>query len=93
MDLDRLSWPIRNRDGLLAALRADPAIAEGPSLVRLNRMIRSLLRWSVFCSLIVPPRVARPGLTRLDIPLVDCEVLVDKDLVYLEASMTAGWIA
>ena len=29
VDIDRLSWPIRNREGLLAALRADPANRAG----------------------------------------------------------------
>jgi tetratricopeptide (TPR) repeat protein len=85
VDLDRLSWPVRNRDGLLAALRADPAIAEAeprplePDEAESPPLERFLL-------LDRRAAVAKPGLTRLDLPLVDCEVLVGKDLVYLEAS-------
>jgi len=79
-----LTWPIRNRDGLLAALRADKTCEEGP-----NRPVDpsdpnapEVVRFFVLDR----PRIAaKPGLTRAEIPLVDAQVLVGPDTVILEA--------
>jgi hypothetical protein len=90
VDFDRLSWPIRNRDGLLAALRGDRTIAANDSRPldphdphdahdKDSRELESFL-------LLDRPAVeAKPGLSRLDLPIVEAEVLVDKDVVFLEA--------
>ena len=90
---DRLSWPIRNRDGLLAALRADPAIAEGLSLDRSIRTIRSLLRWSVFCSLIVPPSRPSPASPGRTFRWSMARCLSIRTSSSSKPSMTAGSIA
>ncbi len=84
VDFDRLSWPIRNRDGLLAALRADRTIAGNDSrpLDPHDQDSRAL---ESFLLLDRPAIVARDGLSRLEIPVVEAEVLVDRDVVYLEA--------
>jgi len=79
-----LTWPIRNREGLLAALRADKTCEEGPirpvdpSDPKSPEVVR-------FFILDRPRVAARPGLTRQEIPNVDGQVLVDKDTVLLEA--------
>ncbi len=78
-----LSWPIRNREGLLAALRADPAFEPGP-----NRPILpddpAAAPTERFYLLDRPKVAARPGLTRRDIPVVEGEVIVGPDTVVLE---------
>jgi tetratricopeptide (TPR) repeat protein len=78
-----LTWPIRNRAGLLEALRAEKTCEQGedrpldlndpngPELARFYLLDR--------------PRIAaRPGLTREEIPLIDGQVLVSPDTVILE---------
>jgi tetratricopeptide (TPR) repeat protein len=84
VEFDRLSWPIRNRDGLLAALRADRTIAEGDSRP-LDPRDEDSEAFECFLLLDRPAPEAKPGLSRLEIPVVEAEVLVDKDVVYLEA--------
>ncbi|MFI5460290.1 MAG: hypothetical protein ACHRXM_33150 [Isosphaerales bacterium] len=85
----QLTWPIRNRDGLLAALRADKTCEEGrirpvdPSDPKSPEVVR-------FFILDRPRVAAKPGLTRQEIPLVDGQVLVDKDTVILEAHDDGG---
>ncbi len=85
VDLDRLTWPLRNREGLLAALRADGAIAESQPHA-LDSDDPEAPQLESFLLLDRPAAVARPGLTRQDLPLVDAEVLVGKDVVFLEAA-------
>jgi tetratricopeptide (TPR) repeat protein len=79
----RLSWPIRNRDGLLGALRADAAFEEGP-----NRPVdpedAEATPTERFYLLDRPKVEARPQLTRRDIPVAEGEVLVGRDTVILE---------
>jgi tetratricopeptide (TPR) repeat protein len=84
VEFDRLSWPIRNRVGLLAALRAAPGIAEGPDRP-LDPEDPESPSVESFLVLDRPAIEPKPGLARQDIPLVDAEVLVDKDVVILEA--------
>ncbi len=90
VDLDRLSWPIRNRAGLLAALEKDPRVAHGSDRPldphdphgpqgEESKVLQS------FVLLDRPAIEARPGLVRQDIPMVEAEVLVDTDVVFLEA--------
>jgi len=84
IEFDHLTWPIRNRDGLLAALRADNTCVEGS-----NRPVDpgdpsspEVVRFFVLDR----PRIAaKAGLTRQEIPLVDAQVLVGLDTVILEA--------
>jgi tetratricopeptide (TPR) repeat protein len=84
VEFDRLSWPLRNRDGLLATLRADRAIAEGDSRP-LDPHDEDSQPLESFLLLDRPAALAKPGLSRLEIPVVEAEVLVDKDVVFLEA--------
>ena len=83
IDIDRLSWPIRNRDGLLAALRGERTVAqveprplaEDPEGAPLESFV-----------LLDRPEVeARPGLTGVELPWVEGELLVGNDVAYLEA--------
>jgi tetratricopeptide (TPR) repeat protein len=84
VEFHRLSWPIRNREKLLAALGADRSIAQGESrpLDPLDQESEGL---ASFLLLDRPAILARPGLSRLELPVVEAEVLVDKDVVFLEA--------
>ncbi len=84
VEFDRLSWPIRNRDGLLAALRAASGIAAGPDRPLDPDGPESPSLESFFV-LDRPAIEAKAGLTRQDIPVVIAEVLVDKEVVILEA--------
>ncbi len=83
IDIDRLSWPIRNREGLLAALRGDRTIAqveprpladdpESPPLESFSLLDRPVVE-------------AKPGLFGADLPRVDGELLIGSDVAYLEA--------
>jgi tetratricopeptide (TPR) repeat protein len=84
VDLDRLSWPIRNRDGLLTALRADKAIVQAePRAIDSDDEESAPL--DNFLILDRPQIEARAGLTRPELPVVEGEVLVDKAFAYLEA--------
>jgi hypothetical protein len=84
VEFDRLSWPIRNREALLAALRADRSIAEGDRRpLDLHDEEPELLE--CFLLLDRPGIEVRPGLSRQEIPVVEAEILVDKAVVYLEA--------
>ncbi len=83
VDFVQLSWPIRNRDGLLGALRAertltedaprplDPSDPKSPEVLRFLVLDRKMIE-------------SKPGLTRLDIPTIEAEVLVGQDTVHLE---------
>jgi tetratricopeptide (TPR) repeat protein len=78
-----LSWPIRHREGLLAALRADSTFESGPSRpLHPDDPDAPLLER--FFVLDRPGITAREGLTRRDIPIVEGEILVGKDTVVLE---------
>jgi tetratricopeptide (TPR) repeat protein len=78
-----LSWPIRNREGLLEALRRDRTIVEGPNRT-LDLDDPDSLEVARF-SLLDRPRIeARTGLTRQEIPLILGEALVGQDTVFLE---------
>src|SRR5262249_15763342 len=84
VEFDRLSWPIRNREALLAALRADRSIAGGDRRpLDLNDEEPELL--DSFLLLDRTGIETRPGLSRQEIPVVEAEILVDKDVVYLES--------
>ena len=92
IDIDRLSWPIRNREGLLAALRGDRAIAQAEPR-RARRMIRSLLRSRVSCFSIVRVVEARPGLTGAELPWSRASCSLVTTSPTSKPSMTAGSIA
>ncbi len=82
IDIDRLSWPIRNREGLLAALRGDRSIAQGEP-----RELPEEPESPTFESFLLldrPLAEATSGLTGLDLPQVEAELLVGKDVVFLE---------
>jgi tetratricopeptide (TPR) repeat protein len=79
----QLSWPIRNREGLLAALRADKSFDEGPSR-SLDPNVKDAPKVERFLLLDRPQIAPKPGLTRLEIPRIEGEVLVSKDVVVLE---------
>jgi tetratricopeptide (TPR) repeat protein len=80
----QLTWPIRNREGLLSALRANPSFEVGTdrNLIADDSKSPEVQRFYVLDR---PRIVAKPGLTREEIPLVDGEVLVAADTVVLEA--------
>lgn len=79
----QLTWPIRNRDALLLALRGDKFFEEGPNRHLIIDDPESPEAVRFF--LLDRPRItARAGLTRQDIPTVEAEVLVSKDTVVLE---------
>ncbi|HZW33585.1 MAG TPA: tetratricopeptide repeat protein [Isosphaeraceae bacterium] len=83
VELVHLSWPIRNRDGLLAALRAEPACEPGPERP-INPDDPDSSKVEHFFLLDRPKIEARAGLTRRDIPVVEGELLVAQDHVVLE---------
>ena len=72
VDFDRLSWPIRNREGLLAALRADRTIAGNDSrpLDPHDPHDKDSRALESFLLLDRPAVEAKPGLSRLDLPIV-----------------------
>jgi tetratricopeptide (TPR) repeat protein len=84
VDFVHLTWAIRNREGLLAALRAEKAVAEtakrplDPGDPKSPEVERFLL-------LDRPRTAAREGLKRVDIPVIQGEVLISGDSVILEA--------
>ena len=78
-----LSWPIRNRAGLLDALRADPTFEQGPDRP-LHPDDPDSTATERFYMLDRKKIEAKPGLTPRDIPVVEGEVIVGKDAVYLE---------
>ena len=78
-----LTWPIRNREGLLAALRAERTCERGPDrAIRLDDPDSSPVER--FFLLDRPKIEARAGLTRREIPVIEGEVLVAQDSVVLE---------
>ncbi len=78
-----LSWPIRNRDGLLTALRGDRSIDEGPKRPLLPNDPKSLEVERFF--LLDRPRIeARSGLKPQEVPVILGEVLFNNDTVILE---------
>lgn len=79
-----LSWPIRNKDALISALKCDKAIEEGLSrhLIEEDPKSPEVARYFMLDR---PKCTARPGLTRQDIPGIEAEVLIGKDSVVLEA--------
>jgi len=79
----QLSWPIRNREALLSALRGDRNFEEGPNR-RLIADDPESPEASRFFLLDRPRITARAGLTRQDIPAVEAEVLVSKNTAVLE---------
>jgi tetratricopeptide (TPR) repeat protein len=78
-----LSWPIRNREGLLEALRADPGFEQGPDRA-LHPDDPDSSPTERFYLLDRKKIQARSGLTRRDIPIVEGEVIVGRDTVVLE---------
>jgi tetratricopeptide (TPR) repeat protein len=78
-----LSWPIRNREGLLAALRGDKTVVEG-SIRALDPEDPESPEVATFPVLDRPRIEARTGLTRQEIPVILGELLVGQDTVYLE---------
>ena len=79
----QLTWPIRNREGLLAVLRADKSFDEGPSR-SLDPKDQEAPKVERFLLLDRPQIAPGPGLTRQEIPRIEGEVLVGKDNVALE---------
>jgi tetratricopeptide (TPR) repeat protein len=79
-----LSWPIRDRDALLMALRGDNVMEEGPSRHVIEDDPKSP-EATQFFMLDRPKCAARPGLTREDIPAIQAEILLTNDTVILEA--------
>jgi tetratricopeptide (TPR) repeat protein len=78
-----LTWPIRNREGLIEALRTDPAFEQGP-----NRPLHpddpDTSATERFFMLDRKKIEGKPGLNRRDIPVVEGEVIVGQDTVVLE---------
>ena len=84
VDLDRLTWPIRNREGLVAALHADKSIVQAqPRAIDSDDPDAPQL--DSFLLLDRPEAEAKPGLTRQELPLVEGELLLDKSVAFLEA--------
>jgi tetratricopeptide (TPR) repeat protein len=79
----QLTWPIRNREGLLAALRADRSFDEGPGRA-VDPKDQEGPKVERFLLLDRPQIAPKPGLTRQEIPRIEGEVLVSKDVVVLE---------
>ncbi len=77
------TWPIRNREGLLEALRADPAFEQGSDRP-LHPDDPDSSPTERFYMLDRKKIEAKSGLTRRDIPVVEGEVIVGKDTVVLE---------
>ncbi len=79
-----LSWPIRNREGLVSALQADKSYIEGPNrpLDPTDPKSPEVMRFSVLDR---PGITAKAGLTRQEIPLEHGQVLIGRDTVILEA--------
>jgi tetratricopeptide (TPR) repeat protein len=78
-----LSWPIRNREGLLGALRGNKSFAEGaPRPVNPNDSKSAEV--TRFFLLDRPQIEARSGLTRQEIPVILGEMLFADDTVILE---------
>lgn len=78
-----LSWPIRNRDGLLAALRGNQSIDQGPPRP-LDPNDPESAEVERFFILDRPKIEPRSGLKPADIPLILGEVLLNTDTVILE---------
>jgi hypothetical protein len=79
-----LSWPIRNRDGLLAVLRGDRTFDEDSARSRLDPNDPKSPEVTAFLLLDRPQIEARTGLTRQDIRVVEGEIFVGRDTVILE---------
>jgi hypothetical protein len=84
IELLHLSWPIRNRDGLLAACRSDRSLEEG-SQRPLDPGDPDSTQCLALFLLDRPMPTARPGLTQQEIPAIEGELLVGQDTVVLEA--------
>lgn len=78
-----LSWPLRDRDGLLQALTANPYFAAGPERP-INPEAEEARATESFLILDRPKVDARSGLTRTEIPIVEGEIIVGDDSVVLE---------
>ena len=78
-----LTWPIRNREGLVEALKSDPSFDQGPDRA-LNPNDPDSVATERFFILDRKRLEARPGLTFKDLPVVEGEVIVGKDSVVLE---------
>ncbi len=79
-----LTWPLRNRDGLLAALRSNKTVEPG-SPRNLNAADTSSPQVERFFLLDRPKVDGRALLKRSDMPLIQGEILVGTDNVVLEA--------
>ena len=78
-----LTWPIRDRAGLLRALEASPYFQRGPERP-IHRDDPDSSPTDRFFLLDCPRIEARPGLSRRDIPLSEGEVIVGENVVVLE---------
>jgi tetratricopeptide (TPR) repeat protein len=84
VDFVHLTWAVRKREELLAALRADKAVAEAPKRP-LDPDDAKSPEVERFLLLDRPRATVREGLKREEIPVILGEVLVDNDNVVLEA--------
>ena len=84
VDFVHLSWPIRNRDGLLAALRGNKLFDGGPKIDLSIPTIPSLPRSRGFSCSIGPRSRRRPASTRRKSRWSMGELLVSPDTVILE---------
>jgi tetratricopeptide (TPR) repeat protein len=78
-----LTWPIRDRDGLLRALTASPYFERGEARP-IHRDDQDASPTDSFFLLDRPRIEARSGLSRRDIPIVEGEVIVGETAVVLE---------
>lgn len=79
----QLTWPLRDRGGLLRALAADPYFAAGPERP-IDPDAEEARATESFLILDRRKIEARPGLARAEIPVVEGEVIVGDDSVVLE---------
>jgi tetratricopeptide (TPR) repeat protein len=79
----QLTWPIRDRAGLLRALEAGSYFVQGPKRPIHPNDPESPPTDRFF--LLDRPRIAaKPGLSRRDIPMIEADVIVGEDAVVLE---------
>ena len=79
-----LTWPIRDRAGLLQALEAGPYFVRGRRATHPPRRPGLVPDRRASSCWIAPGSTARPGLTRRDIPMAEGEVIVGENSVVLE---------
>ncbi len=82
VDLVHLSWPLRDRDRLIESLSANRTVVEGRPRA-LDETEPTL--YQAFLLLDRPRLEAAPGLSHQQIPQVEAQLLVGKDVLLLEA--------